>query len=138
VQALTADFDAEALMAGIALAALGNLALRLGMPGCALVEPTMQFSSMMLCMRLMVGVAATLTAGMLAGYLDRSGNAGLLLGALFVLLFSANHVHLWNRFPVWFHLTFLATLLPATVAGANAGKQMRRPRDACQQPSQQI
>lgn len=126
------------LIAWIALAALGNLALRIGMPGYALAEPTMQFSSMMLCMRLLVGVAATLTAGMLAGYLDRSGNAGLLLGALFVLLFGANHVYLWTKFPVWFHLTFLASLLPATVAGANVGKQMRRQRHACQQPSQQV
>lgn len=122
------------LIAWMALAALGNLALRVGMPGYALVEPTMQFSSMMLWMRLLVGAAATLTAGMLAGYLDRSGNAGLLLGALFVLLFGANHVHLWANFPVWFHLTFLASLLPATVAGANVGKQMRRQRHACRQP----
>ncbi|GGY40024.1 hypothetical protein [Pseudoduganella albidiflava] len=128
---------AVGLIAWMALAALGNLALRIGVPGYALVEPAMQFSSMMLCMRLLVGVAVTLTAGMLAGYLDRSGNAGLLLGALFVLLFGANHVYLWTKFPVWFHLTFLAYLLPATVAGANVGKQMRRQRQACQQPSQQ-
>jgi hypothetical protein len=134
----TLSWLAVGLAAWIALAALGNLLLRIGMPGYALVEPSMQFSSMMLCMRLLVGVAATLTAAMLAGYLDRSGNAGLLLGALFVLLFGANHVHLWTKFPIWFHLTFLASLLPATVAGANVGKQIRRQRNTRQQPSQRI
>lgn len=131
----TSGWLAIGLAAWIALAALGNLALRIGMPGYALVEPTMQFSTMMLCMRLLVGVAATLTAAILVGYLDLSSNAGLLLGALFVLLFGANHIHLWTKFPVWFHLTFLCSLLPATVTGAKLGRQMRKHRHTLHRPS---
>jgi hypothetical protein len=130
----TLGWLAIGLATWIAVAALGNLVLRIGMPGYVLVEPTMQFSTMMLWMRLLVGVAATLTAAILAGYLDRSGHAGLVLGTLFVLLFGANHVHLWTKFPVWFHLTFLCSLLPAAVTGDKVGKQMRKHRHACHHP----
>ncbi len=114
------------LAAWMAVTALGNLALRAGMPGYAEVEMTMQFSTVMLCLRLLVGLAATVTAGVVAGYIDRSGKAGWMLGALMLLIFGANHVYLWAKFPVWFHLVFLGSLLPATVVGGGVGKSVRR------------
>lgn len=108
------------------VAALGNAVLRAGVPGYAEVETAMQFSTFMLCLRLVVGLSATVTAGMLAGYVNRSGNVGPGLGALFLLAFGANHLYLWARFPVWFHLVFLGSLWPATVVGADIGTRMRK------------
>lgn len=123
-----------ALATWMLMTALGNLGLRAGMPDYAKAELTMQFSTVMLCLRLLVGFSATMTAGILAGYVDRSGYAGLRLGGLFLLIFGANHVYLWAKFPVWFHLGFLFSLLPATVAGAQIGKRVREHRQVSQQP----
>jgi hypothetical protein len=108
------------------VAALGNLALRAGVPGYAEVESTMQFSIFMLCLRLAMGLTATVTAGMLAGYVSRSGSVGHRLGALFLVLFGANHVYLWAKFPVWFHLAFLCSLWPAAIVGSDIGMRMRK------------
>jgi hypothetical protein len=33
-------------------------------------------------------------------------------------LFIPNHYLLWDKFPVWYHLTFLVSLLPLTLLGA--------------------
>jgi hypothetical protein len=28
------------------------------------------------------------------------------------------HIAIWNKFPVWYHLTFLLTIIPAVLVGA--------------------
>ena len=47
---------------------------------------------------------------------------GLVLLALFVPV----HVQLWDRFPVWYHLTFLVSLAPLVVIGAAALRPQSR------------
>ena len=43
--------------------------------------------------------------------------AFLATGVLMLLLFIPEHVRLWDKFPVWYHLTFLGSLVPLRVAG---------------------
>ena len=44
--------------------------------------------------------------------------AAIALGILLLVLFIPNHYLLWEKFPVWYHLTFLVSLFPLTLLGA--------------------
>jgi hypothetical protein len=44
-------------------------------------------------------------------------------GALVLAVFLPEHVKLWHVFPVWYHLTFLVTLVPLIVLGARLTQQ---------------
>ena len=41
----------------------------------------------------------------------------ILAWSLLVVLFIPVHVWLWDEFPLWYHATFLVSLLPLTAAG---------------------
>jgi len=40
------------------------------------------------------------------------------LGGILLVAFIPIHIQLWARFPVWYHLAFLGTLIPLVVLGA--------------------
>jgi len=45
-----------------------------------------------------------------------------------LLAFIPQHAMLWDKFPIWYHLTFLLSLVPLTYAGgriAEWGARMR-------------
>jgi len=33
-------------------------------------------------------------------------------------MFLPVHIAIWSKFPVWYHLTFLLTIIPAVLVGA--------------------
>jgi hypothetical protein len=33
-------------------------------------------------------------------------------------MFVPAHIALWSKFPAWYHLTFLLTIIPAVLVGA--------------------
>ena len=111
------------LVAGLVLWALVvtllNRGLRAGLPGYALTEPTMTFTLGMKVARLILGALASLTAGATTGRIAPS-RAGLpwVLGAIILAAFIPIHVQLWAKFPIWYHLVFLGTLLPLVALGA--------------------
>lgn len=112
-----------ALVAGLALwalvATLLNRGLRAGLPGYALAEPTLTFTLGMKVARLILAALASLAAGATTGRIAPS-RRGLpwLLGAIILTAFIPAHVQLWARFPVWYHLVFLGTLVPLVALGA--------------------
>jgi hypothetical protein len=78
----------------------------------------MAFTLPMLLTRLAIGAVATVAAGLVtAAIARRSMRATLATGLLLLLMFIPNHISLWPRFPVWYHLTFLSSLLPLTRLG---------------------
>jgi hypothetical protein len=94
-------------------------ALRLAWPRYAEVLPSLSFSLGMLVARLVEGAASTIAAGAVAAWIARRDRAAAVAtGALLLLLFVPTHAMLWNRFPVWYHLVFLGSLLPLTLLGA--------------------
>jgi len=112
-----------AIAAGFAVwftvATVGNLAIRWLLPGYAEVEKAMNFSLAMLIVRLVVGAVASLAAGVACVAIGRSARAGVYLFALLLLaLFMPVHVGLWAKFPVWYHIIFLGSLVPLVVSGA--------------------
>jgi len=100
-------------------ATLGNWLLRALLPGYSGVETAMAFTFPMQLGRLAVGLVSSLCAGALCAALARpNSHADKLVAGLMVVLFLPVHYALWAKFPVWYHVFFLASLVPVVLAGA--------------------
>jgi len=97
----------------VLVASLLNRSLRFGLEGYAAVEPQMTFTHAMMAARLAVGALASLAAGAVTRAVSPSSTRVLwVLGAVLLAAFIPVHVQLWTKFPVWYHLVFLGTLVP--------------------------
>ena len=106
-----------ALVAWMAVATAAGLILRLW-PAYVSVAATMAFTLPMLIARLSIGAVATLVAGLVASAIaPRITLAKLLPGVILLLMFVPVHIGIWDKFPPWYHLTFLLSLVPLTIAG---------------------
>jgi hypothetical protein len=118
----TAAGVAAGLLAWIITATLCNLLVRAALPGYREAEPGMNFTFTMQVCRLLTSAAASIACGLIAARVAHDSKiTPLLSGLLLLLLFIPVHLSLWARFPVWYHLTFLASLpvLPMLSARAN-------------------
>ena len=123
-----------ALVAGLVLwvlvATLLNRGLRAGLPGYALAEPTMTFTLGMKIARLILAALASLAAGAATVRIAPS-RTGLpwVLGTIILPVFIPMHVQLWTKFPVWYHLVFLGTLVPLVALGAALTRSRNSPAE---------
>ncbi|MEZ4235795.1 MAG: hypothetical protein R3F59_06465 [Myxococcota bacterium] len=93
--------------------------MRQAWPAYASVAEEMAFTLPMLFARLGIGAVATLLAGALAAAVGgRRAAAGA--GGLLLVGFVPVHVALWTVFPLWYHATFLLSLVPLAVLGGAA------------------
>lgn len=93
--------------------------LRLSLPGYAQAEPTMLFTLGMKIARLVMAAVTSVAAGAIVRSIAPASRlAPWSVGVITVALFLPVHVHLWHRFPIWYHLTFLLTLAPLVALGA--------------------
>lgn len=120
-----------AFVAGLAVwvlvVSLLNRGLRLVLQGYAAAEPQMTFSLGMMAARLVLGVLASLAAGAAAKAVAPTSRAvSWVLGAVLLVAFIPVHIRLWARFPVWYHLVFLGSLVPSVVLGATFGRNPSR------------
>lgn len=107
------------LVTWFALGTLGNFAIRALVPDYAMVEKAMNFTLPMLWARLALGAACTVAAGAACTVVARQwALPAYVLALVVVLLFIPVHIGLWTRFPVWYHLLFLGSLVPLTLLGA--------------------
>ena len=107
------------LVAWICIATAVNLALRVSWPDYAAAEKPMTFTFGMQVARLLTGAIASLCAGFLAAVIAKgSATPVRALAVLLLLLFIPVHYALWDRFPIWYHVVFLASLIPVTLLGA--------------------
>jgi hypothetical protein len=103
----------------VLVASVLNRGLRLALEGYAAAEPQMAFTHAMMAARLALGALASLAAGAATGAVaPRSRGVLWVLGAVLLGAFMPVHVRLWAKFPVWYHLVFLGTLVPLVVLGA--------------------
>ena len=114
---------ALAIVAGFvvwfAVATVGNFGIRWLLPGYSEVEKAMEFSPAMLFARLVLGAIASVAAGAACIAIAKSAQAAIYLLALLLLaLFVPVHVGLWAKFPVWYHVIFLVSLVLFVVLGA--------------------
>ena len=108
------------------LVTLLDLPLRALLEGYRAAEPTFAFTLPMLLARLGISALATLATGWLLQRLSGGRPRTVGLSALLLLAtLLPVHVSLWPRFPAWYHLAFLLTLVPLYLLGARVAAAHR-------------
>ena len=101
-----------------------GLVMRETWPSYARVADAMTFTLPMMMARLAIGAGATLAMGLATAVVSRrSLGATLAAGALLLLAFIPEHIRLWDKFPVWYHLTFLLSLVPLAYLGGMTSRR---------------
>ena len=96
-----------------------NRVLRLSLPNYTTAEQTLQFTLGMKWARLSMAIVTSMAAGAVTRSISRSSRwAPLIVGSVVLAMFLPAHIAIWSRFPVWYHLTFLLTIIPAVLVGA--------------------
>jgi hypothetical protein len=117
------------LVLWVLIASILNRVLRAWLDGYAPAEQQMAFTLPMMAARLVVGALASLAAGAGAGAIALPKSyAPWVLGGILVAAFIPGHVQIWDRFPVWHHLTFLFTLAPLVAIGATLARTLHSGR----------
>ena len=108
--------------------------MRAAWPAYASVADAMTFTLPMMIARLSIGAVATVVMGSVTTAITRrSMVATLLSGVVLLLAFIPVHISLWEKFPVWYHLTFLLPLVPLSYLGG-AIVRLRRPLVPAKEP----
>ncbi len=118
------------LGAGIAL-------LRLGFPGYVEVEPEKAYSLGMLFARLLVFSSTIVAVALVAAWVAADVRLAWVAGALILALSIPDHLvpgFVWDDYPVWYHLVYLASILPLALTG---GAIWRRAFGAPTEPARQ-
>ena len=106
------------LVVWMAVVTVAGSIMRAAWPAYAGVADAMTFTLPMMMARLSIGAVATLVMGSAVATISRrSMLTTLLSGMVLLLLFIPEHVSLWEKFPVWYHLTFLLSLVPLSYLG---------------------
>jgi hypothetical protein len=110
---------AAGLVVWAVVATLGNFVLRATISDYRGQELAISFSLIAQVGRLALGVVSTAVAAAATTAIGRGGvGVAVALGVVLLALFVPVHVSLWQKFPVWYHLFFLASLpLVAYVSG---------------------
>jgi hypothetical protein len=96
-----------------------NRLLRLSLPNYTAAEQTLQFTLGMKWARLLMAIVTSLVAGAVTRWISPSSRwAPLIVGSVVLAMFVPLHIAIWSKFPVWYHLTFLLTIIPAVLVGA--------------------
>jgi hypothetical protein len=113
------------LLAWVLLVSICGAILRVSWPEYAAVAAGMAFTLPMLVARLAISAVTLLAAaGVTALVASRPTSSTLLLGIVLLAAFVPIHINLWDRFPAWYHLTFLFTLIPLSVLGGRIGRRV--------------
>ena len=116
-----------ALVTWFFVATVVNLALRAWWPHYHEAEIAFNFTFAMKLARLVLGAISTLAAGFVAAWIGKvRTRAAMLTGIVLLALFIPGHYRIWDKFPVWYHLTFLVSLLPLTLLGAALNRRVCR------------
>lgn len=97
----------------------GNAGLRALFPDAWPAEGPYE-APLPLGLALALSVVCSLVAGALAGALAR-GRPVLALAVLLLLTGIGVQASLWEEMPLWYHLGFLALLVPVTLLGGRRG-----------------
>jgi hypothetical protein len=107
-----------ALVVWVVVVSVGHRLVCVFWPAYAAATPVLILTLPMKLTRLALGAMSTLIAGAVARRLSPVRWLPVALGCVLLVMFLPEHYRLWNRFPVWYHLTFLCSLIPLAVLGA--------------------
>src|ERR1700683_850871 len=107
------------LLTWIVVVSAINRVLRLSLPDYTAAEQTLQFTLGMKWARLLMAIVTSMVAGAVTRWISPSSRwTPLIVGGVVFALFVPVHIAIWNKLPLWYHLTFLLTIIPAVLAGA--------------------
>jgi hypothetical protein len=96
-----------------------NFVLRATIEGYVAAEPKLSFTFGMMVARLVMAAVTSLAAGAVTGWVAPSSERpAWALGIVVLALFIPVHINLWHVLPIWYHLTFLLTIVPLVVIGS--------------------
>jgi hypothetical protein len=114
------------LFAWAVIVTLLNFGLRAALPGYHAAEATLQFTLAMKIGRLSEAALTSLAVGALVSLVAPGKRwTPWIVGLVLLAVFVPEHIRLWDRFPMWYHLTFLVPLAPLVVVGAWIGSRGR-------------
>lgn len=93
----------------------GFLLLRAVWPAYVDAEPQKAYTLAMLAVRLLIFSTAIAAASGVAAILARDERLAWLAGLLILILSIPSHLvpgYVWNDYPAWYHLVYLASILP--------------------------
>ena len=107
------------LLTWIVVVTVINRVLRLGLPNYTAAEQSLQFTLGMKWARLLMAIVTSLVAGAATRWISPSSRwAPSIVGSVVLAMFAPWHIANWSKFPAWYHLTFLLTIIPAVLVGA--------------------
>jgi hypothetical protein len=107
------------------VATVGNWLLRAAVPGYAVVEATFAFTLAMLFWRLALGLVSSLSAGAACAAVAAQRSHAVAITAIILLaIFLPIHYSIWSKFPLWYHVFFLVSLVPMTLLGGMLYRRM--------------
>ena len=96
-----------------------NRGLRLSRPNYTAAGHTLEFTLAMKWARLLMAIVTSLAAGDVTRWISPSSRwAPLIVGSVVLAMFLPVHIAIWSKFPAWYHLTFLLTIIPAVLVSA--------------------
>lgn len=101
----------------------GNIALSTAFPD-AFDANGMTTDAGMLVGVLIWSVVLSVVSGLIAGAVARQSKVthGVVLGVLLLIVGVGVQVSVWNQMPIWYHLPFLALIVPGNVVGASLSR----------------
>src|SRR5215469_17037620 len=107
------------LLTWIVVVSVINHVLRLSLPNYTAAEHTLQFTLAMKWARLLMAIVTSVAAGAVTSWIAQPSRwAPLIVGGVVLAMFLPLHIAIWSKFPAWYHLTFLLTIVPAVLVGA--------------------
>lgn len=126
------------VMAGLAvwlaMTFIAGFIMRATWPEYVSVADAMTFTLPMMLARLSIGVVATVALGFVVARITHSTLVRLLPGLILLIVFIPEHVMLWDKFPIWYHLWFLLSLVPLTYVGNSIARGSMREGEAIPAP----
>lgn len=115
-----------ALVTWLLVVSVINRVLRLAMPGYTMAEQTLQFTLAMKAARLLMAAVTSVAAGAVAGWISPARWVPWIVGGIVLAMFLPAHIAIWSKLPVWYHLTFLLTIVPLVLWGARISSRSTR------------
>ena len=109
-----------------AVVMLATFAGRLFWPAYAAVEMRRGFTFDMLISRLAIGAVATLVFGAVVAAIARGEKRTIsVILALWLTYSVVDHYTVWDKFPVWYPLTYLGYIVPLVLLGAELAERAK-------------
>lgn len=118
----------------LAVTLVAGLIIRETWPAYVSVADAMTFTLPMMFARLWIGAVATVAMGFVTACITQSTLARVIPGVIMLIVFIPQHVMLWDKFPLWYHLTFLLSLVPLTYVGNSMVRGGMNQRSAASMP----